>query len=723
MKNYNQPFDLDSFLSPDVSCAPVYIWVWNDVCTRELIDEQLDEMQRLGIRAFYILPEPKEFRPGSMPTRLAPDYLSPAYFALCAYAIEQGGARGMRCWLYDEGGWPSGGACGAVLRDRPAYARQVLKADERIFSAGEVYRRSSPDVLAAFVRDEQMIEEPYRFAADTVVTEYRIAREKGSAADYPDLLNPDATAYFIRLTHQGYADALKGALGKTVTAVFTDEPKAPLCPFNRELAGRYEAVYGESILPFLPLIAKRKAASTETAPVLSRWYDLCSRTFCENYLLPCKQWANEHGLAFTGHLDKDHDPLGCVRGGGHFHLMRALLAQELPVFTEKQPYYAALPQFNRYLERLSYVASWGERTCDTALYYPVCDFQGGLRAEQAAQAFDALGRKLEEGLTDFDIVDDDVIQAATGAEKGRLRFGGAAYRHVILPENATLPLQTQQVLQRFVRGGGRVSCGAPAPEPAVQVEGEGLRAMRRKAGAESLLLLFREGGGSGAYRVHLPGTRGYLLNLDNGNLQVLETEDGVLPLTLSVGETAVILLTETDLPAQRPQRFGRLFEISGGFRLRKDRELICGENGFEIQTHTDAARPVLLGDWRDLFGAAYSGSGVYETAFSLPDDAIGVNGRITLGDVRFTAAVYLNERLLGTVLAPPYRVSVPAGVLKKENRLKIIVTNTSANWYAATDYFDRWSKKELSPYFEGELSYAGDAASGGLFGPVRLETE
>lgn len=818
MKNNNQPFDSDSFLSPDVSCAPVYIWVWNDACTRELIDEQLDEMQRLGIRAFYILPEPKEFRPDSMPTRLAPDYLSPAYFALCAYAIEQGGVRGMRCWLYDEGGWPSGGACGAVLRDHPAYARQVLKADERIFSAGEVYRRSSPDVLAAFAGDAQMLEEPCRFAADTVVTEYRIAREKGSAADYPDLLNPDATAYFIRLTHQGYADALKGALGKTVTAVFTDEPKAPLCPFNRELAGRYEAVYGESILPFLPLIAKRKAATAGTAPVLSRWYDLCSRTFCENYLLPCKQWANKHGLAFTGHLDKDHDPLGCVRGGGHFHLMRALrcfdlpgvdviwrqiwpedkltdrndtngcngffpryassaaaqtgakqamaevfcvagpgltyedmrytvgylavrgvnvfnlfnfplgrtgalLAQELPVFTEKQPYYAALSQFNRYLERLSYVASWGERACDTALYYPVCDFQSGLHAEQAAQAFDALGRKLEEDLTDFDIVDDDVIQTATGAEGGCLRLGGAAYRHVILPENATLTLQMQQVLQRFARGGGRVSRGAPAPEPVVQVEGDGLRAMRRNAGAESLLLLFREGGGSGSYRVHLPGTRGYQLNLDNGNLQVLETEDGVLPLTLSVGETAVILLTETDLPAARQRRLSKRFELPGDFSLRKERELTCGENGFEIRMHTDAARPVLLGDWRDLFGAAYSGSGVYETAFSLPEEAIGANGRITLGDVRFTAAVYLNERLLGTVLAPPYRIEVPAGVLKKENRLKIIVTNTSANWYAATDYFDRWSMKELSPYFEGELSYARDAASGGLFGPVRLETE
>lgn len=819
MNDLNQKFDPDSFLSPDVSYAPVYIWVWNDVCTRALIDEQLDEMQRLGIRAFYILAEPKAFRPDSMPTNLQPDYLSSAFFDLCAYAIGQGSARGMRCWLYDEGGWPSGGACGRVLRDHPEYARQVLTFCERPFFAGEIYRRSSPDVLAAFIRDEQLIEEPYRFASDAVVTEYSIRRQIGSASDYPDLLDPDATAYFIRLTHDRYAAALKGALGRAVTAVFTDEPKAPLCPFNRELAARYEAAYGESILPYLPWLAKRKAVTPAAAPVLTRWYDLCSRVFCEHFLLPCKQWANEHELIFTGHMDKDHEPLGCLRGGGNFHLMRALrcfdlpgvdviwrqicpetkvtvrnemngcngffpryassaaaqtggrlamaeifgvagpgltyddmrftvgylavrgvsvfnlfnfplgrtgalLAQELPVFTEQQPYCADLAQFNRYLERLSFVSSWGDRVCDTALYYPIGDFQSGLRAEQTAQAFEALGRALEDRLVDFDVIDDDVIQAATGAQGGRLCVGHAAYRRVILPENATIPPETRQVLEQFVQGGGRVSYGLPdGLDPAVPVAGAGLRVMRRKSGNESLLILFREGGESGDYRVSLPDRHGYRLNIEDGRLQRLEPEDGVWPLTLAVGETAVILLTDEDLCAESPRRFCRSFELSGGFRLRKARELACGETGFEIKMHDEAARPVDLGDWSALFGAAYSGSGVYETSFSLPDDAIGANGQLTLGDVRFTAAVSLNGRLLGTVLAPPYRFPVPPGVLKTDNQLQIVVTNTSANWYVATDYFDKWSIKALSPYFEGELSYAKDSATGGLFGPVRLETE
>ena len=154
--------------------------------------------------------------------------------------------------------------------------------------------------------------------------------------------------------------------------------------------------------------------------------------------------------------------------------------------------------------------------------------------------------------------------------------------------------------------------------------------------------------------------------------------------------------------------------------LRKETELVCNENGFENINHSEEAACVNLGDWSYLIGGSYSGSCAYETTFSLPDEKVGKEGEISLGDVRFAACVYLNDRLLGTVLMPPYSLSLPANLLQKENSLKIVVTNTSANWYIHTDYFDKWSIKELSPYFETELEYAKDSVSGGLYGPVVL---
>ncbi len=811
-------FDINSFISPDIFHAPVYVWVWNDICTHKIIDEQLTEMQDLGIRAFYILPEPKNFRPDSMPTNLTPDYLSTEYFELCAYAIKKAKELGMSCWLYDEGGWPSGGACGKVLKDHPEFAREVLKTSECSFSAGDVYKKSTPDVLAAFLNDKEMIEEGYDFVSDAVVTEYVTEKVISGNADYPDLLNKSATEYFIEITHEKYASAIKGASGKNATAIFTDEPKAPSTAFNKELAEKYESAYGESILPYLPLIAGKTAPTEENVHILHRWYDLCSRTFCDNFLIPCKKWANDHGMAFTGHLDKDHDPLGCMQGGGNFNLMRALrcfdipgvdiiwrqlypedritekndfngyngffpryassaaaqngsrfalseifgvagaamtydamrytvgyqvvrginifnpfnfplgrkgqlLAQELPVFTASQPYCRFLGQFNKYVERLSHLSSLGERVCETGLYYPVSDFQGGLNADAMSKTFDALGRTLEDLTVDFDIVDDDVLQVGEISGEGSVIIGRANYKHIIIPEGAFIPDATQKALNSFIECGGRVSYNLTNLNPVIKIEGSGLRAMHRKTENAELFFLFRECGDNGDYCVHLPSSNGYLLDLSTGKLQRFEAENGYLNLSLSIGETAVIMLTDEAFDAENIKEYTEKSDIPNDFLFRKELELTCNEKGFENIKHSEKTVSVNLGDWANIIGSAYSGSGVYEAVFTLPTEKIGKEGKIDLGEVHYAAEVYLNGHFLGTALMPPYRLKIPANVLAENNNIKIIVTNTSANWYVHTDYFDNRNIKELSPYFEAELEFAKDLVSGGLYGPVTLYTE
>ena len=809
-------FDIEKFKNPDASYSPVYVWVWNDVCNKEIINNLLAEMQNLGIRAFYILPEPKGFRPDSMPTNLEPDYLTDEFFELCSYAIEKGKTLGMNCWIYDEGGWPSGSACGKVLKEHPEYSRQTLEYYEKNVSAGDIYKKTRSDVLATFLNDTEIIEEGYIFSEDSVITEY--VAEKELNGNYPDLLNKNATEYFIKTTHEKYAAALKGALGKAVTAVFTDEPKAPAGAFNKELQEKYEEIHGESIIPYLPLIAEKVAPTEENVYILHRWYDLCSQVFCENFLLTCKKWANKNGIAFTGHLDKDHDPLGCMDGGGNFNIMRALrcfdipgidiiwrqlypenrvtniddmnayngffpryassaaaqngtklamseifgvagpgltydimrytvgyqavrginvfnpfnfplgrkgrlLAQELPIFTENQIYYSCLGQFNRYTERVSYISSLGERVCETALYYPVSDFQGGLNAESVAKEFDNLGRALEDMLIDFDIVDDDVFRSASDLEKGFVHIGNAKYRNIIIPDGVCIPPETQKALNLFIECGGRVLNNLQGLTPVIKARGEGLRAMHRKMKNGEIFCLFRESGETGEYSIDLSLSKGYLLDLENGKLQSLEADSNILNLSLAVGETAVVLLTDEVLDAEPKKKFNNKFHIKNDFLFCKDIELSCDENGFKKIKHSDNSTPIQLGDWSYLIGEAYSGSGVYEATFTLPTEMVGKTGEIDLGEVHFTASVYLNDKFIGTSLMPPYRLTIPTGALDKENKLKIVVTNTSANWYVNTDYFDKWKKEELSPYFEAETEFAKESVSGGLYGPVKIFTE
>ncbi|MBQ1954506.1 MAG: hypothetical protein II350_02075, partial [Clostridia bacterium] len=600
---------------PDILHAPIYIWVWNSACTKELIDKQLLEMEHFGVRAFYILPEPKEFRPETMPTYLSPDYMSEEFLDLYAYAIERGTAMGMTCWIYDEGGWPSGGACGMVLRDHPEYAKRALTSKEVSFAAQSAYKATAENFLAAFTENNEQIGEGYVFEKDTVVTEYYVGLFNFGGSDYPDLLNREATEYFLNVTHDKYASALGSLCGSVITAVFTDEPKAPVNPINAELISRYEKEYGESVLPYLPLLAGKVSATEENAEILRRWYDLCSKEFCRNFLLPCKEWSNARGMAFTGHLDRDHDPLGCINGGGHFHLMRGLrcldlpgidiiwrqlypnvwmkpcgedngyngffpryassaarqtgtefamteslgvlgpgvpyekmrymlgyqavrginvfnffniplgregnlLAQELPVFTEEQVYFNELSQFNSYVERLSYIASLGDRICDTALYYPVNDFWGRVNAEKIAKAYDTLGRELEYRLIDFDIIDDDIIAESWKNGEACLTVGRAVYRNIVIPENAYIPPKTAEILDKFVAAGGKVFRSADSLRSEVTAYGnsDGLRACRRNTESGELLLLFREDGETGEYRISVSAENIFELSLENGEL-------------------------------------------------------------------------------------------------------------------------------------------------------------------------------------------------------------
>jgi hypothetical protein len=393
------------------------------------------------------------------------------------------------------------------------------------------------------------------------------------------------------------------------------------------------------------------------------------------------------------------------------------------VFTEKQPFCHYLGHFNQYTERLSYISALGERVYDTALYYPVSDFQERLKAEKLSKEFDTLGRALENKLIDFDIVDDDVLQMSEITDDGYMCIGSAKYKHIIVPKDAYIPEATRIALDNFIKCGGYVSHELSNLTPVVKSAGVGLRAMHRKVENGELLILFRETGENGDYCIHLPSTNGYLLDLTNGELQYLKTENGILKLSLAIGETAVVLLTDEVLKAENKKCFKEKFDITSDFTFHKETELVCDENGFDNINHSEKSVPIKLGDWSQIIGSTYSGSGVYETHFSLPAEKVGKEAELNLGDVHFVASVSLNEHYLGAKLAPPYKFKIPTGILNENNMLKITVTNTSANWYVNTDYFKRWKTKELSQYFDGEIEYAKDFVTGGLYGPVTIYTE
>ena len=316
-------WDNKSFFEPQKEFVPIYAWVWNGRLSHEETDRQLDEMKRLGIKAMYIIPEPKEFRPNTMPTELEPGYLTDEYFEQYVYALKKAKELGMYCWMYDEGGWPSGGACGRVVGKYPETRMQGVRIRSVGFKKGQSYK-ASDDALAAFIDKTTYITDGYVFEKDVTVSEYYRVFEETTE---PDVTKAGVTERFIEISHDEYKKAMGDEFDDLVKAVFTDEPGAP--SLTPELFDEFEKEYGFSVLPFLPYIGFVVEPTQQAADVMERWFDLCSRKFCENYLMKLKKWCNDNGTLSTGHVNVD-DTLDGWRIGRHFNVMRALRCFDIP---------------------------------------------------------------------------------------------------------------------------------------------------------------------------------------------------------------------------------------------------------------------------------------------------------------------------------------------------------------------------------------------------------
>ena len=157
-------------------------WSWNDKLEPEELRRQIRVMKELGMNGFFM-----HARCG-----LVTDYLSDEWFECVGACIDEAKKLGMEAWSYDENGWPSGFAGGALLEER--------------------------DNLAGFLRMESTSEYP---CGENVLGVYRIengALRRLDASDggeylviyeerdpsYIDVLDPAVTKKFLRSTHEEY---------------------------------------------------------------------------------------------------------------------------------------------------------------------------------------------------------------------------------------------------------------------------------------------------------------------------------------------------------------------------------------------------------------------------------------------------------------------------------------------------------------------------------------
>lgn len=323
-------FSQEEFHNPKSENSLIYTWVWNAPIDFETIDNKLEEFQKAGIGAFYILPYPKNFRPLYFIPDTEVEYLSKEFFELVKYAIDKGKQLGMEVWMYDEGGFPSGGASGKTLAENPKAVETIicerkvhLKVDEKYVTSG--------NAVATF-SNKKRVYDGYLADGDTILTEYYTKLDnvlEPKRFNRVDSTNKSVIDTFISNTYEAYKKNL-GDTFDNVSAIFTDEPVVIGRLIPEGLFEKFYEKYGYDIKDYIYCIYDKNLAETKEEQLARIHYGmLLGDLFYENFCKNISNWCSENNIMFTGHLDKDHFPDGAVMQG-YFSFLRCLREFHIP---------------------------------------------------------------------------------------------------------------------------------------------------------------------------------------------------------------------------------------------------------------------------------------------------------------------------------------------------------------------------------------------------------
>ncbi|MBE5040499.1 glycosyl hydrolase family 2 protein [Ructibacterium gallinarum] len=760
-------FNKDEFINPPKENFPIYSWVWNDVLTREKIKDGIEEMNRLNIKGFYIIPIPPEFRPDSMITKLYPPYLSDGFFEYVDYAIEISKKFDMEVWLYDEGGWPSGQASGRVAENIENPYVRLVKLDE---SDGKIRREYKQNGIT-------------------------------------DLLNKEVTECFIKLTHNEYVDKLSNI--NKCSCFFTDEPKTemPSCTaeFEKIWKKRYKLPLNE-----LYEIVFKKNHTEEEQKYLIAYKLMIGEIFKRNYFESIKKYCNEHDLLSVGHLDRDHvaesagylgygsvisilrtldipgiDVIarqimpGCcveekqdtvlrffprvassaahlngtnlalsesfsVYGTISYEIMRYVVNYQIsrginlinpmlisygksgfltyaqrPNFSENAPLAHALSQFNMETARKCYMMTRGRTVIHTALLCPVNGLlAGGEYSKNCAAQYKMLGEKLENCGIDFDIIDYDAVREGT-LKENQIEIGDMVYTNIYWIDDKFIPEDIMTVLKKV---------GSDATPLYMSSDGyKNIKVTMRKTATERICFLYNEGGDAVQSRIGIPDIRNaYVCDIQTGEYlscnTYTENDWSFFDVKLESGESIIVVFTDEKLSYKAEDCTGLIVKIENVNSIGFKRYRLC-EDGFA--TNSGRLHKEYFGEFsfEKYLGKDFSGEVTFSGNFKIPDAKIE-NAYFVMEQVECCAAVEINNIHIGYALHPPYRIKFDPSILEKgENKVVFTVANSVANEYVYSDNEKNYTEAQLGTYHRMTQGYEQDMISGGIYGDIKIECE
>ena len=230
------------------------------------------------------------------PQRNGHQILSDEFMHLIRQCVEKAKEEHMLAWLYDEDRWPSGAAGGYVTKT-PKYRQKFLlftKSEEaNAVSQEEGIETGKPYLLGLFdvnltpegtLSSYQKIESPQQAKGDLWFAYVCTPQPSGwyNNQTYVDTLSNEAMDEFIRITYHSYQKAVGEEFGKTIPAIFTDEPQ-----FSRKQTLPFAQSQDDVVLPWTSDLADtyQKAYGMDLVLPYRSYFGICGRRSLENPIL------------------------------------------------------------------------------------------------------------------------------------------------------------------------------------------------------------------------------------------------------------------------------------------------------------------------------------------------------------------------------------------------------------------------------------------------------
>lgn len=679
-----RPFSQEAFQSVPSCFAVVYTWVWNTKITEEGIREKIDVMRENKIRAFYILPMPPEFRPKTMITRLEPAYLSDEFFALVRYAVSYAEQNDMVCWLYDEGGWPSGSACGRIDADwhSPECTRAFI--DSTYVPYAKALRGCRPELMFT---DEPKAKMPtdkgFEAAAEAFTASLKAAADFCHANGWLFGGHLDNDHRSAGARRHGYGSALQCLQTMDIPGI--DAIAWQIASGESECSG------WDGDMPFFPRFASSAAAQSGRALALSENFAVYGNGVSPDEM----RWII--GSQIVRGIDLLNFMLMPFNDEAWF------LFQERTVFSPAMPGFGHLHALTAEFERAAYFMAHGQPTTDTAIIFPDRELWGDSEEDKnTVAAFCRLGAELEAQGIDFDVVDEKTLARAE-QKNGTVTVGLACYSRLLTVPGQKLDAGTADCI-RSVTGESKPLVSAEHPSVWHKV--------RRDEKGDLFICLFNADSKPVTSRVHIASERPvYRMDAGSGESTVFENGSEV---TLVMGEMLLLYATRDIIRLSRQTAPGKQTEASP-VCMQKKKELVLSRAGARLVDCRES--PIAVnGDFSAAFGEAFSGEVIYKYTFTA-EKACRI--RISVQKSEDTAEVELNGKTVGFFTTSPY--SLEAAARRGENELIITVANPAANAFSHFEADRYFTPAQLGPYHERTLRYESKNCRGGLLGPVTVQ--